>query len=193
MADGTVSGYPLSPQQRRLYSLSEGDSVFPYRARCQVLITGPLDPDRLRIAAEETVRAHEILRTAFTPCPGLAFPLQVISDPQAFPPRWSPDRDLSGLSQHERQGALDSAFEEAGYPSADPAGGPLLELALFELGRERHALVLSLPALCTDAAGLTSLVRAIGQRYSGRHDPGGTLQYADPENRPGLKLASNHG
>ena len=179
MADGTVSGYPLSPQQRRLYALSDGDGAFPYRARCQVLISGPLDPRRLRRAAEETVSAHEILRTAFTPCPGLAFPLQVISEAEAFSPRWSPDRDLSGRSEDERQAVLDSAFEEAGSRAAGPGGGPLLELALFRLGRERHALVLGLPALCADAAGMTSLVRAIGQRYSGHQDPAEPLQYAD--------------
>jgi amino acid adenylation domain-containing protein len=176
MLDTPIEGFPLSPQQRRLWSLSQGDDGFPYRALCQVLIAGRLDGERLRRAVDDTVRAHEILRTAFTPVAGLTFPLQVIAD---FPAAWCEDRDLSGLGERERQAALDELFEELGSGPVDLTDGPLLRLALARLEPERHALVVGLPALCADAPGLASLLHAIGRRYAVPGHTDEPLQYAD--------------
>jgi hypothetical protein len=177
MLNAPIEGFPLSPQQRRLWSLSRGDERHhPYRALCQVLIQGQLDGERLRRAVDDTVRAHEILRTAFLPFAGLIFPLQAVAD---FPAAWSEDRDLSGLGQRERQAALDELFEDLGSGPVDLTGGPLLRLALARLEPERHALLAGLPALCADAAGLASLLRAIGRRYAAPGLTDEPLQYAD--------------
>jgi amino acid adenylation domain-containing protein len=175
-----IDGFPLSPQQRRGCLLSDDGDRFRRRARCQILVTGPLDVARLRQAVADTVRTQEILRTAFTPCPGLLFPLQVIAEPRDFAPRWSADRDLSGLSEHQRQVAIDSMYEAAATrPPGGGADDPLLELALAKLDDERHVLVVGLPALCSDAAGLTALLRAFGRRYADLRQSGEPPQYAD--------------
>ncbi|HVR99612.1 MAG TPA: condensation domain-containing protein, partial [Thermoanaerobaculia bacterium] len=68
-----VSGYRLSPQQRRLW-LAQGEAAF--QAWCTVLIRGRLDRGALRAAVARVVERHSILRTSFHRLPALRFPVQ---------------------------------------------------------------------------------------------------------------------
>ena len=60
-----VQGFRLSPQQRHLWLLQQGEQCSPYRAQCAVLIEGALNVAIIKDALHKVVERHEILRTAF--------------------------------------------------------------------------------------------------------------------------------
>ncbi|WP_394829008.1 amino acid adenylation domain-containing protein [Pendulispora albinea] len=61
--------FRLSPQQARRWA-ELGPAATTARARCTVLLEGPLDPARLHLAALELTRQHEIVRTRYRPLAG---------------------------------------------------------------------------------------------------------------------------
>ncbi|HEU5131845.1 MAG TPA: condensation domain-containing protein, partial [Pyrinomonadaceae bacterium] len=79
-AQQELAGYRLSAPQLRVWQLAHAGRNSAYRTQCAVLVEGELDERRLRVALEEVVRRHEILRTVFQQLPGMAEPLQVIRD-----------------------------------------------------------------------------------------------------------------
>src|SRR5215471_2963396 len=71
-------GYPLSPQQQRLWTLQYTNGN--YCAQAALRVEGPLDPVRLRSALQEIVARHEIFRTWFQVAEGEGVPLQVVAE-----------------------------------------------------------------------------------------------------------------
>jgi amino acid adenylation domain-containing protein/non-ribosomal peptide synthase protein (TIGR01720 family) len=195
-----LEGYRLSPQQKRLWLLRQDDRSLARRAACVVLIEGDLKPELLAAAVEDAVARHEILRTTLRRLPGLSVPVQVVNEVAA---RRLEETDLSALSPAELRAELDRLFEQAMRPAHDAAsdaggdaesdagdeaendagGDAPLRISLARLSDSRGALVLSLPAVCSDGAGLKNLVREIGRCYEARRagvelddEP---VQYAD--------------
>src|SRR6476646_7691196 len=81
MQELTVEGFQLSPQQRRLWSLTRDQhSDSPYTAECVVRIHGPADEAVLASVIEGLRARHEILRTTFYTPEGMSAPLQVIAN-----------------------------------------------------------------------------------------------------------------
>jgi amino acid adenylation domain-containing protein/non-ribosomal peptide synthase protein (TIGR01720 family) len=178
--NGNISGYRLSPQQRRLWSLHPAGDIGPYRALCAVLIEGELDRERVKEALEDVVSRHEILRTTFHHLPGLGVPVQAVNDGGID---WKPERDLRGLSTDEQFSMLDSCFEEAKRSGFEYADGRLLKASLIALAPLRSVLILGLPSVCSDGAGIRNLVREIGRSYLAAMENGREaaepMQYAD--------------
>jgi hypothetical protein len=75
-----LTGYRLSPQQRRLWALLQHGWNESYQAKCAVMIRGRLESHRLKSAAQNVIARHEILRTTFQRLPGMAIPMQVIEE-----------------------------------------------------------------------------------------------------------------
>ena len=169
-----LQGFALSPQQERLWLLMQAGGESHYRTDGVFLIEGPLDVQGLEAAVEELVARHEILRTVFRCLPGMSVPLQVIAESGG-----------SGLPVTEGAPGARPAdlLEEARRTLFDLEAGPLFRTALTSLGPQRHALVVSLPALCGDAASLGILMRDLaacyGHRRGGPPPAGEPLQYAD--------------
>jgi amino acid adenylation domain-containing protein len=181
----TVEGFALSPQQERLWQVQEGGVEGLYGAFCSLRIAEDIDPERLRQALGLVVERHEILRTAFQRIPGLSTPLQVIGSPA--PPAL--DRhDLTGCPESECEERIDALLREMARLADGPpgsAGGPPLRATLVELP-DGPRLLLALPALCADAAGMESLAREVESAYGDlARGPRGalaaeeTLQYVD--------------
>src|SRR5689334_19851933 len=78
MSEGTVQGYRISPQQRRLWLLHQAAAGPVFWSRCEVSVAGALDLNRLERAIERVVDEHEILRTTFPLLPGMTVPVQVV-------------------------------------------------------------------------------------------------------------------
>src|SRR5262245_61471962 len=79
MTDVNVEGFPLSPQQRHLWTLTrEPGGESPYWSRCTVHIRGPLDVAALGAVIDGLAGRYEILRTSFHTSEEMAAPLQVI-------------------------------------------------------------------------------------------------------------------
>ena len=173
-----VVGYRLSPQQRRLWRLF-GQSP-AQRAQCAVRLEGDLDAVALERALRLVVGRHEILRTAFHRRPGSRNPVQVIEEVATLELRRI---DLSESHDDEQEETVEELFrDEAGRPF-DLARAPLCRATLLRLGPRRHVLLLSLPALCADAATLDILVREVCTAYGaaarGEGLPAAPVQYAD--------------
>ncbi|HVR99228.1 MAG TPA: condensation domain-containing protein, partial [Thermoanaerobaculia bacterium] len=142
-------GFPLSPQQRRIAALGDGE----FGVRGAILIEGPLDSEELRAAVAAAVERHEILRTTYRRLPGMAEPLQVIGEADFA---WE---------EAEGDGELLDDFR---------AGGSWLRLRLVRLSADRHVLLVALPALAADARTLENFVAEIAG--AGAAEP---MQYAD--------------
>jgi amino acid adenylation domain-containing protein len=174
-----VEGFALSPQQERLWQLQEGGPADLYGTFCVVRVAGDTDPERLRRALGAVVQRHEILRTCFRRIPGLSAPLQVIGLP--LPPPFE-RHDLTGSPAAEHEERIDGLLRGMAGFFEEPDGGPQLKAALVDLS-DGPRLLLALPALCADAAGMESLAREVERAYE---NPGGgplsdedPLQYAD--------------
>ncbi len=199
MHDTTIQGFQLSPQQQQLWKLAHQRRRFPYAALCAVLLEGSLDPQRLRAALLHLVERHEILRTTFRLLPGMPAPLQVLGDAAVG---WEEQHDLSGLEPQAQAAALDRLFAQS-YQR--PAGGerePALHASLIACARDRHVLLLRLPALCADRRTLSLLPAHLAAAYaalaSGQDEADEPIQYvmvsdwlnellASPDAEPGRR------
>jgi hypothetical protein len=160
---GDIEGFPLSPQQKHLWSLQQIDDGPAYRAQCAVLIEGPLDPKILQAAAQQVFARNEILRTTFH-CPqGSPLPLQIVGEAV---PLSIGIRDMSDCGLEEQQAVIDALFREAGELRFDLETGPLAALSLVTFASARHVLLISLPSLCADASSLNNMVQEIAASYS---------------------------
>ena len=188
---GALEGFAISSQQEHLWRLmrAAGGSASPYVATCSIRIDGPLDRGLLRRALAWLVARHEILRTRFCRLPGLPLPIQVIH--AAAVPRL-PVVTLAALATAApgapggQQLALAGVGELLSLAPFDLEREPLLRLVLVELRPGAHELLVSLPALCLDAASLRLLAAALASAYELARDDGSVmepaaqpLQYAD--------------
>ncbi|HSF43790.1 MAG TPA: amino acid adenylation domain-containing protein [Thermoanaerobaculia bacterium] len=174
----TDLGFRLSPQQRRLWKLQEAGRPSPYRVGCAVELTGELETATLRAAVAAVVGRHEILRTVFRLLPDVDLPVQAVLPPGGDLLR---ETDLTGLDPAEQERRIGGLLDAMAWTPAALAAEPPLRLDLARLAPARAVLVIGLPALCADGAGLQNLVREIAAAYAA----GGTVpdeppvQYAD--------------
>jgi amino acid adenylation domain-containing protein/non-ribosomal peptide synthase protein (TIGR01720 family)/FkbM family methyltransferase len=180
MSQQVIEGYQLSPQQKHLWSLSEGGDHMPYTAQCAILMEGPLDRDLLRTALRTVIERHEILRTTFEFLPDLTIPLQVVSGDTEVS---LAECDFSGLPDSQQQSALiDLLRDNARQLSSSPAANHG-HFSRVLLGPNKAALLVSIGSLRADTATLKLLMREIAECYraslSGEKSNLEPLQYAD--------------
>jgi len=166
-----VSGFRLSPQQRRVWLLQQSNHAFPDRVSCVVAIEGPLDTARLRAAVKKVVSRHEILRTNHHSQPGMKIPLQLVSEASIY---WEPDLDLSGL-EGPQQARLEVLLCKHGCGTLRQE---ILQLCCVALSSHMKVLLISLPLLCADAKTLQNLVSEIGRSYNSEEFSDEPVQYA---------------
>src|SRR6185369_7012262 len=109
MQSKQIEGYRLSPQQKHLWLLQQGNPDQPYRAQCCILLEGVVSRAVLRSSLQTVVDRQEILRTTFHRVAGMQFPLQVSREggaPTLF------EVDLAGLSGEEQEARLNSIFTQ---------------------------------------------------------------------------------
>jgi amino acid adenylation domain-containing protein/FkbM family methyltransferase len=180
MQELAVEGFQLSPRQRHIWLLQEGETVLPYRAQAVVGITGKLGLSILQTAIESLVRTHEILRTTFQSFSGLTMAVQVIEEnPDALV---IPFHDFSALHTSEQEARIDELIDGDGAAAA-LEDGPVLRVQVAALAAERHVMVISLPALCADTVGLHNLFEELSRIYAvhsrGEVESSEAMQYAD--------------
>lgn len=178
MPEQAIEGFPLSPQQEHLWSRTAGRG--PLGAQALVRLEGLLDTERLEEAFAQLVDRHEILRTTFHLLAGMKVPLQVVEDGAPALQR----RDLSHLSSQEQESEVATLWAQAGAGPWPWAEGPLLQAHLWTLDGNRHILVLALPVLCCDAAGLESLVAELSQLYAASGTAGDARAGEDADDEP---------
>ena len=180
MASEIVEGFRLSPQQRHLWLLQQSTRNPVYQVQCEVAVAGQLDTDVLRAALNAIIRRHEILRTTFQYLPGMGIPVQVIDEEVEAV---CAERDLSALGEQAQEDAIRELRQEWQQLPFDYERNLLWRAALCTLSSDQYRLLLSLPALCADAASVKILVREIQAAYvaalAGAELEGEPMQYAD--------------
>ncbi len=174
-----LQGFRISPQQRHLWLLQQPEGA-PYHVRGAVLIEGSLNPLTLKRATSHLIERHEILRTVFLRTPGMKVPLQVVTEESVF--NWT-EEDLSRLDGAQQRVHIERLSEEMGQVPYDLERGPMLRLVLLNLSMTKRVLLISLPALCSDAAGLENLVLELERAYEAvsqnKELSEGVTQYVD--------------
>ncbi len=161
MQTKTLSGFQLSPQQKRLWVLQQDSSA--YLTQCAILLEGTLKPELLKAALQQIINRHEIFRTIFRRLPGIKTPVMVVEDSST--PSWQ-DIDLSDRDETEQSAKIEQLFQEAKHQAFNLEQSPLLRLSLLRLSPNKHILQICLPALCADTWTIKNLVTEISQLYS---------------------------
>lgn len=165
MSREMVDGFRLSPQQQRLWLLQDHEKSQPYWVQCAVEVEGDLDAPRFREAIEAVVATHEILRVTFLLAAEGDLPLQRVA--ASRPSRWN-EHDWSDCDRAEQKARGAALLRARRRAPLDLAAGPLFWPTLARLSDTRHLLLLTLPALCADAATLDNLLHAISRAYAAR-------------------------
>ncbi len=173
-----TASYPLSPQQRRLWSLQQEGSG-AYRVQGAILLEGALDLRALTAALRDVVARQEVLRTTFA-ANGSRIPVQHANANGEVELREYDLRSLDGRRQEEEVAALLRETRLQDIAGSESAG---LRCILLRQAAVRNTLLVNLSALRADAATLRSLVYEIGARYAARLEdeapPDDAMQYAD--------------
>ncbi len=172
---------PLSFSQERLWFLDQlGAGKSAYNISLAIRLKGRLDAEALCRALEEVMRRHEALRTTFGQEEGV--PFQTVAPASRLD---IPRIDLRALAGPAADGELQRvSFAEAGRPF-DLARGPLLRMALLQLGEQEHVLLSILHHIVSDGWSLGVFMREIAALYgaflAGRPSPLPALpiQYPD--------------
>jgi amino acid adenylation domain-containing protein len=176
MQNTEIIGFPLSPQQKRIFSLDAGLSVHPYVTRAKLVIEGLLDRQKLERSLAEVVERHEALRTRFVQHPALKTLLQVIV------PEVSTTLELLETALPD---GGDGSGVEPPLPQFDLSSGGGFRCALAQITPEKGFLFLTVASVCGDAWSCAKIANdlAVAYRRSDAESQGqrdeDPLQYAD--------------
>ncbi|MER7761435.1 amino acid adenylation domain-containing protein [Streptomyces sp. NPDC097619] len=150
---------PLSPLQEGVLFHAQFDDTGPdvYTAQLLLDLTGPLDPARLRAAADTVLARHANLRAGFLRRAS-GEPAQVVRRSVSVP--WE-EHDLTALGPEALRPALDRLLAEDRARRFDPARPPLLRLTLLRTGPDRHRLLLTYHHILFDGWSWPVLVREL--------------------------------
>ncbi|WP_447800696.1 amino acid adenylation domain-containing protein [Pseudomonas kilonensis] len=171
---------PLSFAQQRLWFLEQlnpGSSGFniPFA----LTLTGTLNVEALRLAFEQLVARHEVLRSTVHSDQGE--PWQRIETAQAFA---LPVTDLQQVPAQEREPAIQVHLSEVFGQPFDLTQAPLMRARLLQLDAQTHVLAIALHHIAVDAWSIAQLVDQLASDYVGFGSPATRidtppLQYAD--------------
>ncbi|WP_426234752.1 amino acid adenylation domain-containing protein [Pseudomonas sp. TWP3-2] len=154
--------YPLSPMQQGIlfHSLNDPDSP-AYTNQLRVDVQH-LQPERFRQAWQQTLEAHDILRTAFVWPSDAAAPVQVVRNTVQMP--WSV-HDWRGRSD------LDTALTQLANDDLangfDLTGAPLLRVSLVRSDDVGYHLIYTCHHILMDGWSTSQLFGEVLQRYAG--------------------------
>jgi amino acid adenylation domain-containing protein len=154
---------PLTPVQEGMFfhSRFDTDAVDVYLVQIALDLTGPLDPARLRAAAEALLARHANLRCGFRQRRD-GDVVQVVADRVELP--WT-ETDLTALTDVDAEAEWTRLLEADLAVRFDPAKPPLLRLLLARLGPQQHRLLLTHHHILLDGWSMPLLVRELLGQY----------------------------
>ena len=158
-----IATYPLSSQQRRLWSQHGRTTIC---AQGAVLIEGPFNARALKKSFELVAARHEILRTTYN-CHGGSEPLfQTVHDSLDIDWDESDEQeDVAGSQSGVREAELATALRRLASDPFDIEHGPVLRVSLLHIDEQHGLLVVGLPSLSADALTIKNLVVEIEGAY----------------------------
>ncbi|MFE9427013.1 amino acid adenylation domain-containing protein [Kitasatospora sp. NPDC006697] len=165
---GLADVWPTTSLQSGLlfHSTLEDSSFDAYQVQYALHLAGPVDPERMRAAAQALLERHPSLRTAFVHDAdgGLA---QLVLTGLRMP--WT-DLDLSSLGAAEREQAFEEFLAKDLATTFDQAAPPLLRMSLVRLDGERHELVLTAHHVLFDGWSVPLLMQDLLRLYGSAGD-----------------------
>jgi amino acid adenylation domain-containing protein len=178
---GREGDIPLSYAQERMWFLDQlASGKTAYNMSLGLRMRGPLRLDPLQRSMDEIVRRHEILRTRFPEKDGHAV--------QEVFPEWKLEIvtvDLQALLPEEREAEARRYGQIEAATQFDLAKGPILRAMLLKVGKEDHALVVTMHHIVSDGWSTGVIAKEFSQLYAaysaGANSPFPELplQYAD--------------
>ncbi len=158
MVTQTVLGFPLSPQQKRLWTLQQRN-LAATRACALVSVDGELDRNRLFWSLQTVRDRHESLRATFHKPAGMKYPLQAIEDRAADE---GSVLDLQHLSPSQQAAEIEQFWQSELQATVETPW----RIVVFVLAENCYRILFSLNALCADAQSLNLLIAEVGECYA---------------------------
>ncbi|MEV6275315.1 amino acid adenylation domain-containing protein [Nocardia sp. NPDC051832] len=156
---GLVDVLPPSPLQAGLLYLSQISESDPYLLQLGVELSGLVDLDRLRRAAQTVLDRHAILRTAFeSTADGIPVQLVAAGISVSWQVRDTADADPDSLL---------AAEQRVGF---DPGVAPLLRFTVYRTGSGRTHLILTAHHLLLDGWSMPLLMKELLLSYAADGD-----------------------
>lgn len=153
---------PLSFSQQRLWvidQLTNGNSAYNIAAAYQLL--GPLNIECLRMAIEEVIRRHSILRTSFPALEGR--PSQEVSGSMSF---YVPIVDLSEVYKGKINETIKQYIIEEFNYIFDLSSLPLIRITLLYIEDKYNILIFNIHHIIADGWSIRILLREIIDIYT---------------------------
>ncbi|TBU87902.1 non-ribosomal peptide synthetase [Pseudomonas dryadis] len=166
--------YPLSPMQQGILFHALHEPQGPAYINQLRVDVRQLDADRFHQAWQQTLNAHEILRTAFVWPQGMNVPVQIVLDSVQMP--WV-------IHDWQCQGNLEQALDQ--LASEDLAAGfeldlaPLLRVILVRTGASDYHLIYTSHHILMDGWSTSQLFGEVLQRYAGQAPAAPQGRYRD--------------
>jgi amino acid adenylation domain-containing protein/non-ribosomal peptide synthase protein (TIGR01720 family) len=176
----SIEGFQISPQQKRLWLLSEQGKSQSYRVQCEILIEGNISYSSLEEALREVINRIEIFRTSFQTLQGMTIPLQVIKESGDLEIQYN---DLTDLDSKKQKITIEELFARQKQIQFNLKRGDTLAVNVIKLSSRQHILIITLFSFCADINSLHNLLHEIGDTYSSclsqKERLNELLQYAD--------------
>ena len=163
MQELSIEGFRLSPQQKRLWLLQKDANHRVYRTQCAVRIQGKLNREKLELSIQRIVEKYEILRTNFQALSGMNVPLQIITTNRLPILRY---HNLTDLDPETQQAQIEALFNQTNQLAFDVEQGAVLDISWVILAPNKQILLVSLPALNSDAVSIENFVRELSRFYA---------------------------
>ncbi|SCY85738.1 non-ribosomal peptide synthase domain TIGR01720/amino acid adenylation domain-containing protein, partial [Rhodococcus erythropolis] len=166
---GTVTDiWPLAPLQSGLlfHAMLAESSVDLYSVQMILTLSGKVDADRLRTAAQGIIDRYANLRTAFT-ADDDGTPVQIVLEDVAVPWR---NIDLSDIAAVDREAALDEVLTADQATHFDMASPPLIRFTFVTMAEGDYRLVVANHHIILDGWSVPLLLQNLLALYATRGD-----------------------
>ena len=159
---------PLTALQEQflLHRMSRRSGPDPYVIQLLFRVSGPLDAQKLRLAAERLVSIHPCFRTAFL-SEGREKPVQVVMPEVRLDWR---DHDFSSLNGEQKQLALSDLIHFYKMIEFDLAVPPAAIFALAKLSAHDYRLIITHHHIIFDGWSVELLFKELFELYSAHQD-----------------------
>ncbi|MCV7251749.1 non-ribosomal peptide synthase/polyketide synthase [Mycobacterium hackensackense] len=152
-----VDVLPLSPLQAGIYFHSTYADADPYVVQQIISYTGPVDPVRMRHAADAVIARHPNLGAAFRPLADGSLVAVLGAAPAV---RWN-YHDLSAPAGADTRTRIDEIAEQQRTEPFDLAAPPLMRYTLVRLAADRHVLIQTVHHIIADGWSVPIVLREL--------------------------------
>ncbi|TDC22343.1 amino acid adenylation domain-containing protein [Streptomyces sp. 8K308] len=169
LPDDVIDAYPVSTLQAGMvYHMERDPENLPFHNVNSWHLKAPYDAERFARAVQDVIDRHPMLRTSFD-FANYSEPLQLVHESASMP---LVVEDLSGLSDDERESAIQEMFHRERHTPLDLSRGPLLRGVLQRRGDDTFQWTLTEHHAIFDGWSMMSFHAELFERYLQLlHDP----------------------